>query len=88
MKINIVTEPPKGWVLRMMSERWAEYIPNCTITSMIPDESADINFYVNWDIYNKPTNIDVGWFTHREEKQELAEEYYPIIIKEYRDVSN
>tara|TARA_R100000655_G_scaffold99363_1_gene143213 strand:- start:389 stop:544 length:156 start_codon:yes stop_codon:yes gene_type:complete len=24
----------------------------------------------------------------KEDKQELAEEYYPIIVKEYRDVSN
>ena len=66
MKINIVTEPPKGWVLRMMAERWAEYLPNCTITSMIPNQNSDINFYVNWDIFSKSTNIDVGWFTHKD----------------------
>ena len=44
MKINIVTEPPNGWVLRMMAERWAEYLPDCTITSMIPNQNSDINF--------------------------------------------
>ena len=75
-KINIVTEPPdKPWVLRMMSERWAEYLPNCTISSMQPSIDADINYYVNWDIYNKPSTIDVGWFTHKEEDMPSANRF-------------
>ena len=42
-KINIVTEhPDEGWVLRMMSEQWAEHLPNCTISSREPDKNADI----------------------------------------------
>ena len=66
-KINIVTEPvEKKWILRIMSERWAQYLKNCTVSSLVPDNNADINFYVNWDIYVKSTNIDVGWFTHCE----------------------
>jgi len=66
-KINIVTEhPDEGWVLRMMSEQWAEHLPNCTISSREPDKNADINFFVSWHFYKKSTNIDVGWFTHRE----------------------
>lgn len=68
MKINIVTEPAPGWVLRMMSENWCKRLPNCTITDMHPNPTADINFYVNWAIF-KPqfkTKIDIGWFTHKE----------------------
>ena len=50
----------------MMSEQWAEHLPNCTISSREPDKNADINFFVSWHFYKKSTNIDVGWFTHRE----------------------
>ena len=67
MKLNIVTEPKPGWVLRMMAENWSRFIPNSTITTMKPCLSSDINFYVNWDIFNKKTNLDIGWFTHCEE---------------------
>ena len=66
MKINIVTEPLPGWVLRMMAENWNRYLPNCSITTMKPCLKSDINFYVNWDIFNQKTNLDIGWFTHRE----------------------
>jgi len=68
MKINIVTEPAPGWVLRMISENWCKRLPNCGITDMRPDFTSDINFYVNWDIF-KPefkTKMDIGWFTHKE----------------------
>ena len=68
MKINIVTEPAPGWVLRMMSENWCKRLPDCTITEMHPDPNADINFYVNWAIFNPEfkTKMDIGWFTHKE----------------------
>ena len=68
MKINIVTEPAPGWILRMLSENWCKRLPNCSITDMRPDPTADINFYVNWAIF-KPelkTKVDVGYFTHKE----------------------
>ena len=71
MKINIATERKRSsWVLRMMAERWAHHLPDCTITTRSPDSKADINFYVNWSLYRKPTNIDVGLFTHRGHKDE------------------
>lgn len=68
MKINIVTEPKPGWVLRMVAENWCRYLPDCSITDMKPNPSADINFYVNWAIFNlkEKTSIDIGWFTHKE----------------------
>ena len=68
MKINIVTEPAPGWVLRMISENWCNRLPNCTITDMHPNPTADINFYVNWAIF-KPelkSKMDIGYFTHKE----------------------
>ena len=66
MKINIVTEHKPGWILRKMSENWQKYLPGSTITEMTPCLKSDINFYVNWDIFESKTNIDIGWFTHRE----------------------
>lgn len=68
MKINIVTVPSPGWVLRMLAKNWCNRLPNCTMTDIKPDPRADINFYVNWFIF-KPelkTKIDIGWFTHKE----------------------
>ena len=66
MRINFVTEPSPGWVLRMMAENWSKFIPESTVSTLQPCLDSDINFYVNWDIFNKKTNIDIGWFTHRE----------------------
>ncbi len=51
----------------MMAENWHKFLPNSTLSTMIPCKNADINFYVNWDIFNQKTNIDVGWFTHCED---------------------
>ena len=76
MRINIVTEPKRGrWVLYMMSEQWQRHLPNCTISEMRPDPSADINFYVNWKIYNhsqRTKGFHVGWFTHLEPQDTKA----------------
>ena len=66
MQVNFVTEPSPGWVLRMMAENWSKFIPGSTVSTLEPCPNSDINFYVNWDIFTKKTNIDVGWFTHRE----------------------
>jgi len=79
VKINIVTEPAPGWVLRMIAENWADHLPDCSITSMAPDTRADINFYVNWDIYKESSaGIDVGYFTHRELNDKAAGERFDI----------
>jgi len=68
MKINIVTVPAPGWVLRMLAKNWCKRLPDCTMTDIRPDPQADINFYVNWFIFNPEfkTKIDIGWFTHKE----------------------
>ena len=66
LKVNIVTVPER-WVLRMMAENWSKHIPNSTITNVKPCLDSDINFYVNWNLFSEKTNIDVGWFTHRDD---------------------
>ena len=52
MKINIVTYSPREWVLGMMAKNWCKYLPNCSITDRVPDPTADINYYVNWALFN------------------------------------
>ena len=84
MKINIVTEPKPGWVLRMMAENWKRFLPNSSITTMKPCLESDINFYVNWDIFNEKTNLDIGWFTHRELDQKKKKDFdYKAKIIDY-----
>lgn len=75
MKINIVTEPSPGWALRMLAENWNKFIPNSTITTIHPCLKSDINFYVNYAIFYKKTNIDIGLFTHREEDSEKKQNF-------------
>ncbi len=66
MKINIVTEKAPGWVLRWIAESYAKYIPGCVVNTEV-DKTADINFYINYDIFQqKSGTIDVGYFTHKE----------------------
>ncbi len=65
-KINIVTEPAPGWVLRRISEAFAEEMEGAASVSTEPDPTADVNFYVNYALFKEPTNCDVGFFTHRE----------------------
>lgn len=73
MKINIVTEPAAGWVLRRLSESWARYIPNCSVSAEA-DSRADINFYVNYALFERKTSIDIALFTHRE-RDERSEKF-------------
>lgn len=73
-KITIVTEPAPGWVLRWISERYAELMPNTKI-STTTDDNADINLYINYALFDHKTNIDVGYFTHREVEGELVAKF-------------
>ncbi len=66
LKINIVA-PPKsdGWILRRWAERWAEFLP--ADISQSPSNKHDVNFYVNYALYNKGSRgLDVAYFTHKE----------------------
>lgn len=65
-KINIVTEPAPGWVLRRISEAYAEELEGAAVVSTEPDPAADVNFYVNYALFQGRTRCDVGFFTHRE----------------------
>jgi len=76
MKINIITEPKPGWVLRNISENLQKNLPDSYITDYRHDGNADINLYVNYALFRGKTNqIDVGWFTHREELGDLAKKF-------------
>jgi hypothetical protein len=76
LKINIVTEPNPGWILAKMSEQWGQRIPNCTVSHMRLDETADINYYVHWELYqcvpNPSRTKSVAWFTHRGDTERNA----------------
>ena len=72
MKINVVTESNSDWILSKISEQWSKYLPNCSISRMTPDQFADINLYVHWELYQSPTNADVGFFTHRGDPERNA----------------
>lgn len=70
MKINFVTEEKPGWVLRWIAETYCKYFPDSVVNTK-PDNTADINFYINYDLFKtKSDSIDVGYFTHREEVYE------------------
>lgn len=58
-----------GWVLERIGDAWNP--PGYVVTrDTVPNPYADINFYVNWVLYNKcnqqKSNCDIGYFTHRE----------------------
>lgn len=75
MKINIVAPPESdGWILRRWAERWAEYLPAQLSTS--PKDDVDVNFYVNYYLYNGATKaLDACYFTHREAEGEIAAKF-------------
>lgn len=75
LEINIVAPPESdGWVLRRWAERWAEYLPAQLSTS--PKDDVDVNFYVNYYLYNGATKaLDACYFTHREASGGIAEKF-------------
>lgn len=79
MKINIITESKPGWVLRNISENLQKKLPDSYITDYEPDGNADINLYINYALFKSKTKqIDVGWFTHKEECKDLAKKFNTV----------
>ena len=73
MKIHFVAEPGR-WVLRKISEQFAQHLPGATIGTE-PDKGADVNVFVNYVLYQPvPTKI-IGYFTHRERDEERAKRF-------------
>jgi len=68
LKINIVTVKD-NWILPKISKSWAKEIKNCSV-SYGPLDTADVNFYVNYHLFDVlgclKSSLDVGYFTHRE----------------------
>lgn len=65
MKINFITEPAPGWILRRASEAWSQYIPGSKVSTKV-DPSYTVNFFVNYNLYKSVDTKTVAWFTHRE----------------------
>jgi hypothetical protein len=76
LKINIVTEPEPGWILRRLANSFAEELDAKVSTEA--DLQADINFYVNYALFKQKTKCDIGFFTHREHEQTLADDFDQI----------
>lgn len=86
VKINIVTEPSPGWILRRWSESYKKYLtgPMCDVViNTKPDKRADINLYINYFLYEGPqiNTYDVCVFTHREDDAFLAKSFDDIASK-------
>jgi hypothetical protein len=68
MHINFVTESKQSsWILRPICEEYQKLIPQSTITDLIPDDTADINIFVNYKLYTDTPTKTVGYFTHKED---------------------
>ena len=70
VSINIVTEPAPGWILRKIAVSFAQQIGNNVTVSESVDLKCDINFYINYALFdeNNRSACDVGLFTHREKE--------------------
>lgn len=66
MKIQIITETEgQSWILRPWSEALAKELPNTQIGTAI-NKSADVNFFINYALYQPVDSITLAMFTHRE----------------------
>lgn len=63
MKINFVTETGR-WILGRWCDKWSKLIPESTISNTYILDRA--NVYVNYATFETKTNLDIGYFTHRE----------------------
>jgi glycosyltransferase involved in cell wall biosynthesis len=79
VKINIVTVE-ESWALRNIAENYARAL-NAQI-SLEADMSADINFYIHYRLFKKKTNIDIGYFTHRENFDLVKQQDFDRISKD------
>jgi len=94
MKINIVTERKPGWILRRLAEDLYKELPNCTISELDADKSADVNIYFNHALFkHKTKGIDIVWCTHLEEGYEeswnkITEEADYILVQSKQQFNN
>ncbi len=79
LTINIVTELEPGWILRRLANNFAEAVGAKVSTEA--DLQADINFYINYALFKQKTNCDIGFFTHREHEQILADAFDQIALQ-------
>lgn len=67
MKVNIVTErEDQSWILRKIALKLQEY--NGWQIKNIIDETADINYFINYALYTPVRTMKAAWFTHPENK--------------------
>lgn len=67
-KINFVTErEDQSWILRPIAQGWSKHIHNSTITSLVPNNEADVNVFVNYKLYDSCKTKTIALFTHRED---------------------
>lgn len=74
MKVHIITKD--SWILRRIAEEVAKYT-NATISER-PNKRADINYFVNYALFEPVDSITVGYFTHIE----------PNTKKRWKEVEN
>ena len=67
MNIHFVAPLDEDWILRRIARSFQQNIPDSTL-SEIPDYSADVNVYVNAQLFAHHTACDIGFFTHREKE--------------------
>lgn len=76
--IHIVAASEKGWILRRLAKSYSKYLDNCTL-GLSPDPKADLNFYLNYYLFqHKSGSCDVGFFTHREKGEILSRRFDEI----------
>lgn len=80
LAIHITTVEEDGWILRKISDAFAAHLPSTTV-SKSPDPKADVNFYVNYPLYEGPTKCDIGFFTHRDRQPPESETFDRIAVE-------
>lgn len=65
MRIHFVAPIDEDWILRRIAKSFQRNILGSSISD-IPDYSADVNVYVNAQLFRHHTACDIGFFTHRE----------------------
>lgn len=80
MLINIVTVE-EAWVLRQLAENYKIILPNSKISTKA-DTKADINFYINYNLFENKTCIDIGYFTHRELEDKYLQARFDYVAEQ------
>ena len=74
MHIHFVAPLDEDWILRRIARSFQQNIPDSTISEN-PSYSADVNVYVNAQLFAHHTACDIGFFTHREKEGAEAERF-------------